>query len=69
MVHMRGVLAFIGVAVAALLGLLLWSARRIRPSPAAWDAGEDWAGRMLVWLLVLAAFMIGAFVSFALLRP
>jgi len=67
---LRGVPTFMGVAVAMLFSIVLWGLRRGRgPQTGVVAAGDDWTGRMLVWLLVLAAFVAGAFISFVLIRP
>ncbi len=69
MVPVASIPVFVGIAVAVLLGLVLFSAGRVRRPQTRGLPEEDWAGNMLVWLLVLAAFVTGAFVSYALLRP
>ncbi len=69
MVPLPGVLMFVGLAVAVLAGVVLWSVRRARASRTVRLTGDDWAGKLLVWLLVLAALTTGAFISYALLRP
>jgi hypothetical protein len=69
MVQVHVALILVGLAVGMLSGLLLWGIRRARAATVAGLTADDWTGKMLVWLLVLAAFMIGAFVSFTLLRP
>ncbi len=69
MLPVHDVLMFVGLAVVVLTGVVVWSGRRARASRTTGLTGDDWAGRMLVWLLVLAAFTTGAFISYALLRP
>lgn len=65
----RGIPAFVGVAIAFLFGIVVWSVRRVRASQASALMVDDWGTNMLVWLLVLSAFAAGAFISYALLRP
>jgi predicted small integral membrane protein len=67
--QIQGVPAFVGLAIAVLLGLVVWSIRRGRGPQTGVLAWDDWTGRMLAWLLILAAFVAGAFISYALLRP
>lgn len=53
--------------VGALLSLVVWGFRQARThamNPAPAEAGND----LLLWLLVLAAFALGAFVTYALLH-
>lgn len=69
MVQVRGALVLVGLAVAVLSGVLLWGIQRARAARPVGLSGDDWAGKMLVWLLVLAAFGTGAFIVYGLLSP
>jgi hypothetical protein len=57
----------IGMLVGVLITVMVWSIRHTRNSPAA-DAALDSQHQVLFWLLLLAVFTAGVFVTFALLR-
>jgi hypothetical protein len=57
----------IGMLVGALLSVMVWSVRQAR-SRTDMDAALDSQHQVLFWLLLLAMFTAGVFVTFALLR-
>jgi hypothetical protein len=57
----------IGMLVGVLLTVMVWSIKHTRNSTAA-DAALDSQHQVLFWLLLLAVFTAGVFVTFALLR-
>ncbi len=57
----------IGMLVGALLSVVVWSLWRTRNNTFA-DATLDSQHQVLFWLLLLAMFTAGVFVTFALLR-
>lgn len=66
MASMRVIPIFIGSAVTVLLGLILWSIRRVRTGEAISLTAEDWTANMLTWLLVLAGLAAGVFILYTL---
>ena len=57
----------LSVLVGALLSLVAWGFRQARGRPVS-VAAAGTRHDVLLWLLVLAAFALGAFVTYALLR-
>jgi hypothetical protein len=68
-VNLRGVPAIVGFAVIVLLSIVLWGVQRGYRPHAGIAVADDRIVGMLIWLLVLAAFIVGAFVSYVLVRP
>ena len=69
MYHMRTVPAVLALAIVLLTAIVLWGVRRERVPQVGLRAQDDRAGKMLLWLLILAALAAGAFFSSALIRP
>lgn len=69
MIQGRGVIVFAGVVVAVALAIVMWSIGRGHGHQTGIAVGDDWNGRLLVSLLILAAFVVGAFAAYVGLRP
>lgn len=69
MYQMRTVPVLLAFAIVLLAAIVLWGIRRDRGPLVGLRAQDDRAGRMLIWLLVLAALAAGAFISSVLIRP
>lgn len=67
--HLRGVPTIVGFTVAVLLSIVLWGVQRGYRPHVGIALGDDRTAGMLVWLLVLAAFIAGVFISYVLVRP
>jgi hypothetical protein len=66
MASMRDILVVLGILIAAVLGLMGWGFWQLRRPPLSRAARGAHDG-LLLGLLVLAAFSMGVFLSYALL--
>lgn len=69
MIQGRGIIVLAGVAVTLVLAIVVWSIGRGHGHQTGITVGDDWTGRLLVSLLILAAFGVAVFAAYALVRP